>query len=121
MLGELGERGVPVVAPYGTVIGRTGADGEPLGGLLITCYLRDSVPYRSLFADPRTPDVRARLIDALAVLFVRLHLAGFFWGDCSLSNTLFRRDAGALSAYVVDAETGELHDTLTDGQRAHDI
>lgn len=121
MLGELGERGVPVVAPYGTVTGRTAADGEPLGGLLITCYLQDSVPYRSLFADPRTPDVRARLIDALAVLFVRLHLAGFFWGDCSLSNTLFRHDAGALAAYLVDVETGELYERLSDGQRQHDL
>ena len=27
-------------------------------------------------------------------LLIRLHVAGFFWGDCSLSNTLFRRDAG---------------------------
>ena len=35
--------------------------------------------------------------------------AGFYWGDCSLSNTLFRRDAGAFAAYLVDAETGELH------------
>jgi hypothetical protein len=52
---------------------------------------------------------------------VRLHLAGFFWGDCSLSNTLFRRDAGGLSAYLVDAETGELHPSLTPGQREHDI
>ena len=67
------------------------------------------------------PELRIRLLDALAGLFVRLHLAGFFWGDCSLSNTLFRRDAGALAAYLVDAETGELHPRLTDGQRAHDI
>jgi hypothetical protein len=50
-----------------------------------------------------------------------MHLAGFYWGDCSLSNTLFRRDAGALAAYLVYAETGELHPRLTDGQRAHDI
>ena len=41
--------------------------------------------------------------------------AGFFWGDCSLSNTLFRRDAGKLSAYLVDAETAELHEQLSDG------
>jgi tRNA A-37 threonylcarbamoyl transferase component Bud32 len=66
-------------------------------------------------------DLRARLLDALADLLVRLHLAGFFWGDCSLSNTLFKRDAGALAAYVVDVETGELHEQLTDGQRAHDL
>ena len=52
---------------------------------------------------------------------MRLHVAGFFWGDCSLSNALFRRDAGALSAYLVDAETGEMHPTLSDGQRRHDL
>ena len=34
---------------------------------------------------------------------------------------MFRRDAGALSAYLVDAETGELHPTLSDGQRRHDL
>mgnify|MGYP003337065545 CR=1 FL=1 len=44
-----------------------------------------------------------------------------YWGDCSLSNTLFRRDAGALSAYVIDMETGERHPTLSDGQRALDL
>ena len=52
---------------------------------------------------------------------MRIHLAGFFWGDCSLSNTLFRRDAGTLAAYLVDAETGELHPQLSDGQRAYDL
>jgi hypothetical protein len=52
---------------------------------------------------------------------VRLHLAGFYWGDCSLSNTLFRRDAGALAAYLVDAETGELHPRLSPGQRDYDM
>ena len=55
------------------------------------------------------------------MLLVRLHLTGFFWGDVSLSNTLFRRDAGAFAAYLVDAETGELHDHLSDGQREHDL
>jgi hypothetical protein len=48
-------------------------------------------------------------------------LIGLFWGDVSLSNTLFRRDAGAFAAYLVDAETGELHDQLSDGQREHDL
>ena len=62
-----------------------------------------------------------RLLDALVNLLIRLHVAGFFWGDCSLSNTLFRRDAGALGAYVVDTETGELHPQLSDGQRLHDL
>jgi hypothetical protein len=61
------------------------------------------------------------MLDALVGLLVRLHLAGFYWGDCSLSNTLFRRDAGALAAYLVDAETGEIHPSLSDGQRLHDL
>ena len=121
LLCAIAERSVPVVDSFGTVTQRTDSDGHELGGLLITRYLPYSLPYRTLFLSQRGPDVRSRLIDALAVLFVRLHLAGFYWGDCSLSNTLFRRDAGALAAYLVDAETGELHDTLSDGQRAHDI
>ena len=64
-------------------------------------------------------DTATRLIDALAVLLVRLHLTGFYWGDVSLSNTLFRRDAGAFAAYLVDAETGDLHNSLSRGQREH--
>ena len=54
-------------------------------------------------------------------LLVRLHLDGVFWGDPSLSNTLFRPDAGAMAAYLVDAETVERHPALSDGQRAHDV
>jgi uncharacterized protein DUF4032 len=64
---------------------------------------------------------RDRLLDAMAGLMVRLHLAGFYWGDCSLSNTLFRRDAGELQAYLVDAETSEHHETLGEGQRIQDV
>ncbi len=63
----------------------------------------------------------SRLLDALAALLVRMHLTGFFWGDCSLSNTLFRRDAGAFAAYLVDAETGALHPSLSNGQRGEDL
>ena len=32
-----------------------------------------------------------------------------------------RRDAGAFAAYLVDAETGRLYASLTDGQREHDL
>jgi hypothetical protein len=112
---------VPVVEAFGTVVERTTDDGEALGGLLFTRHLQFSQPYRSLFTGRSLPELRNRLLDALAVLFVQLHLAGFYWGDCSLSNTLFRRDAGALAAYLVDAETGELHTKLSDGQRRHDL
>ena len=83
--------------------------------------MKFSLPYRALFARNLRPDTAERLIDALAVLLVRLHLAGFYWGDVSLSNVLFLRDADAFSAFLVDAETGDLQAQLTDGQREYDI
>jgi hypothetical protein len=89
---------------------------------LITRHLSFSLPYRYLFLGKGVADLKNRLLDALAVLLVRLHLEGFFWGDCSLSNTLFRHDAGALTAYLVDAETGTLRNVrISDGQRDHDL
>ena len=104
------------------IAGRTDAAGEPLPAALVTAHLKFSLPYRALFTQVLRPDTATRLVDALAVLLVRLHNVGFFWGDVSLSNTLFRRDAGAFAAYLVDAETGELHESgLTRGQRAHDL
>jgi Domain of unknown function (DUF4032)/Lipopolysaccharide kinase (Kdo/WaaP) family len=121
LLRALAEHSVPVVDAYATVVDRVADDGEELGALLITRHLQFSQPYRSLFTARPVPGLRNRLLDALAGLFVRLHLAGFYWGDCSLSNTLFRRDAGALAAYLVDAETGEMHPRLSNGQRSHDL
>ncbi|MGL5829367.1 MAG: lipopolysaccharide kinase InaA family protein, partial [Angustibacter sp.] len=112
---------VPSVEPVGVVTGRTTPDGRPLDPALVTRHLQFSLPYRALFSQSLRRDTGARLVDALAVLLVRLHLTGFFWGDVSLSNTLFRRDAGAFAAYLVDAETGELHENLSDGQREHDL
>jgi hypothetical protein len=100
---------------------RAGRDGEQLEPVLVTRHLQFSLPYRALFSHTLRPDTMSRLLDALAALLVRLHLAGFFWGDCSLSNTLFRRDAGAFAAYLVDAETGALHPQLSNGQRGEDL
>ena len=121
MLRMLERLGLPCVEALGVVTGRVDADGEPLDACLLTRHLKFSLPYRALFSQALRPDTAGRLIDALAVLLVRLHLDGFFWGDVSLSNTLFRRDAGAYSAYLVDAETGELRPTLSVGQREHDL
>jgi hypothetical protein len=121
LLRQLSRLDVPSVEPVAVISGRTDPDGEPLEPVLITQHLRFSLPYRSLFSQALRPDTATRLIDALAVLLVRLHLVGFYWGDVSLSNTLFRRDAETFAAYLVDAETGDLHDTLTDGQRGYDL
>ena len=122
MLRDLLRLGAPCVRPIAVITGRTDANGEELNSVLITEHLSYSLPYRALFSQYMRPETATRLIDALAVLLVRLHLLGFFWGDVSLSNTLFRRDAGAFAAYLVDAETGELHpEGLTSGKRMYDI
>ncbi|TFV80889.1 DUF4032 domain-containing protein [Microbacterium sp. dk485] len=122
MLGDLHRLAAPCVERVAVIAGRTDAAGEPLPAALVTAHLRFSLPYRALFTQVLRPHTATRLVDALAVLLVRLHNVGFFWGDVSLSNTLFRRDAGAFAAYLVDAETGELHEGgLTPGQRAHDL
>lgn len=112
---------VPSVVPLAVVTGRRAPDGSPLEAVLITEHLQFSLPYRSLFSQALRPDTATRFIDALAVLLVRLHLIGFYWGDVSLSNTLFRRDAGEFAAYLVDAETGRLYPQLTVGQREYDL
>ena len=117
LLRRLEGQGLPVVEAVGVVTAR----GEELDAILITRHLEYSLPYRALFSGAAIPDLRTHLLNALAELLARLHIRGFFWGDCSLSNALFRRDAGALAAYLVDAETGELHGQLSDGQRAYDL
>ena len=116
LLRALNDAGLPAVEAVG-IVHRPGE----LEDVLLTRYLEFSLPYRLVLARRPVADVRAGLRDALAELFVRTHLAGFFWGDCSLSNTLFRRDAGALVAYLVDLETGERHDELSDRLREHDL
>jgi hypothetical protein len=121
MLRSLGELNLPVVEPVGLVMGRSvPPSGEPQG-LLVTSFLPHSMPFRHVISRGVTVAQAGQLIDALAELLVNLHLAGFFWGDCSLSNALFRLDAGRYCAYLVDAETGEMHPTLSDGQRRHDL
>jgi hypothetical protein len=110
---------LPVVTPVGHAITNT---PEGQRSILITRFLDRSLPYRSLFMRSSLMRYSDHLLDAMAGLMVQLHLAGVYWGDCSLSNTLFRRDAGALWAYLVDAETAEVHSgTLPPTLRFHDL
>jgi tRNA A-37 threonylcarbamoyl transferase component Bud32 len=121
LLRDLRRIRAPAVEPVGVVTGRQSASGEEIEPVLVTRQLGFSMPYREMFSRGVRADTMPRLVDALVILITKLHLAGFFWGDCSLSNTLFRRSAGDFSAYLVDAETGELHHQLSDGQRHYDL
>jgi hypothetical protein len=121
LLRDLQRMGLPAVVPQGVVTGREDEDDAELPAALLTEHLRFSLPYRSLFSHGLSADSLPNLIDALVVLLVRLHLAEFYWGDVSLSNVLFRRSAGGFSAYLVDAETGELRPQLSGSMREYDL
>ncbi|MEY5023764.1 MAG: hypothetical protein RL569_677 [Actinomycetota bacterium] len=122
MLRRLEKLDIPCVEPFAIINNRSDRDGNELPAVLITRHLKFSLPYRAMWSQGLREQTAKRLVDALALLLVRLHLVGFFWGDVSLSNTLFRRDAGKFAAYLVDAETGQLYDSrLSNGQRENDL
>jgi hypothetical protein len=118
VLRHLEEAGLPSVRAVG--LAERTDHGE---SVLVTEYLRHSMQYRRLLMRLRavSPGYRDRLLDAMALLLVDLHRAGVYWGDCSLANTLFRRDGDRIQAYLVDAETSEVHPQLSDGQRRFDL
>ncbi len=118
VLRRLEDACLPAVRPAGLVL-----QPEHDTSILVTRYLEGSWQYRRLFMrlPPNRPRHRARLLDAMAGLLVELHRHGVFWGDCSLANTLFIRDGQILQAHLVDAETSEVHPSLSDGQREHDL
>jgi hypothetical protein len=117
LLRSLDELSIPAVDVIGVAVDRS----EDMDAVLVTRFLTYATTYRAVFSRPRGGQPTDRLLDALVELLVRLHLSGFFWGDCSLSNTLFRYDAGTLEAYLVDAETSEQHPQLSTGQRDYDL
>jgi hypothetical protein len=117
MLRDLADLGVPAVEVVGIAVDL----GPGEDAILVTKFLTFATTYRAVFSSPRGGRATDKLLDALVELLARLHLSGFFWGDCSLSNTLFRFDAGTLEAYLVDAETSERHPKLTNGQRQYDV
>jgi len=121
MLRMLADEKLPVVEAVGLVTGRSTPGGEPLGAVLVTRYLDYALPYGYLFGIEGGYGLGRKLVDAAVVLLVRIHVEGFYWGDCSLANLLFRRDAGALMAYLVDAETTDHRHPLPDGMRAADV
>jgi Domain of unknown function (DUF4032)/Lipopolysaccharide kinase (Kdo/WaaP) family len=120
LLRTLADLNVPAVEAVGIAVDRD-PDNPQADAILVTKFLSYATTYRAVFSHPRGIQPMDGLLDALVELLVRLHLSGFFWGDCSLSNTLFRHDAGTLEAYLVDAETSEHHPALSEGQRDYDI
>jgi hypothetical protein len=120
-LRALEELDAPTVRPVGLVERPWVDPTEEWSAAVITAYLPYAFSYRELLSGWGFGDRRSQMLDAFAGLLVELHVLGCYWGDCSLSNALYRYDAGAIEVTMVDAETAELRPELSDGQRGDDL
>jgi hypothetical protein len=121
VLRALESKGAPAVMSVGLIDSRAADPTAETAAALITRYEDFSFSFRELLEGPGFGQRRNQMLDAFASLLVELHTTGCFWGDCSLSNTLFRFDAESIETIMVDAETAAMFDTLTDGQREEDL
>jgi len=120
-LSKLANRTTRSAEPAGLVVRPWANPHEEYSGAIVTRFVDYAFPYRELVSGGGFGSRRAQLLDAFAGLLVELHLAGCFWGDCSLSNVLYRYDAATIEAIMVDAETARLYDALSTGQRLEDL
>ena len=92
---------------------RSASPARPERGdaILVTEYLAPlaPVPAAAVALPARAGRVPRPAARRDGLLLVDLHRGGVFWGDCSLANTLFRRDGDRIQAFLVDAETSEVH------------
>ena len=120
-LRKLSKRTTRSAVPAGLVMRGWANPHEEYSSALITRFVNYAFPYRELVSGGGFGSRRRQMLDAFAGLLVELHLSGCFWGDCSLSNVLYRYDAARIEAVMVDAETSRLHDELSVGQRREDL
>jgi len=111
----------PSVIPVGLVERPWLDPGMEASAAVITVYLNHAFSFRELLSGAGFGDRRNQMLDAFASLLVELHLIGCYWGDCSLSNVLYRYDASAIEVTMVDGETAEIRSELSEGQRRDDI
>jgi hypothetical protein len=121
VLRQLEDLGAPSVRPVGLVERPWLDPHDEAAAAVVTRYVEYAFSYRELLSGWGFGERRNQMLDALAGLLVELHLLGCHWGDCSLSNVLYRYDAGAVDMTMVDAETARLHPSLSNGQREDDL
>lgn len=137
---EMLRRGIPTLIPVGCVA----REEEPLTietpvgtiyernltGHTVTLLIDHVLPDSQLYRRPFKFENRRRIWDAVVDLFVELHANGIYWGDASLANTLIKfykveiphlGKKTQLQAFLADAETVEIHDSISDSLRQADI
>jgi hypothetical protein len=106
LLLQIEELRLPAVTPVGFVQARSDTSET---SILITRFLDRSLTLPLTFYAQRIRPLQGVFLRCHGWLIGPAPSGGHLLGDCSLSNTLFRRDAGSLQAYLVDAETAEIY------------
>lgn len=132
--------GIHTLVPVGTVTREEAhiASDTPIGrqyernvtAHTVTLLVEKALPDSMLFQRNFSFESRKAIWDAVAELFVELHTNGIYWGDASLANTLIKFEKidvpfvgrkTVLKAYLADAETVEIHQSLSDELRVSEI
>lgn len=131
---------VPTLSPVGIVCRNdgTGVVHTQVGtqlqmmetGYLITELMENVIPDSFLFKRTFSEENRNRIWDAVIRLFIHMHSRGVYWGDASLANMLIHFSPEVvpelgrrtrLRAVLADAETVEIHPTVSDSLRLTDV
>lgn len=137
---RLQEMGIHTLTPVGLVVRDDGTrivatrvgsqPQEQFTGFLITELMEKVVPDSFLFRRGFSRENRRRIWDAVIRLFVEMHSHSVYWGDASLANMLinFMNEVEPelgyrtrLRAVLADAETVEIHRSITDSLRLADV
>jgi hypothetical protein len=131
---------LPTLVPLGVVVRNDGTEivktlvgnqaQERTTAYLITELMEKVVPDSFLYRRGFTQENQKRISDAAIRLFVEMHSRGVYWGDASLANMLINFSQETvphlgfrtrLKAILADAETVEIHPSLTDSLRRADV
>jgi hypothetical protein len=137
---RLAQRNIPTLIPVGIVTRYDGSEivetkvGEQIQeretGYLVTELMEKVIPDSFLFKRGFTKANRNRIWEAVIKLFVQMHSQGVYWGDASLANMLIKFHSEivpelghrtVLNAVLADAETVEIHSTISDSLRLADV
>lgn len=136
----LHKKHIPAITPIGFVrvsrppLKMENVIGQPLipddEGFLITQLERDVIPDNDVVRFGFSKDNEEKVWNAVVELFVNLHTNNIYWGDGSMNNVLIRfkkikypnseRNKTILEAILVDTETMEIYDSISNKRRMED-
>ena len=110
--------GIPTIMPIG--FAKKHKDGVE-EGYLLTLYEKGSLPESHLMRLLKSEQYRDLVWNSIIALLVVMHLKGIFWGDPSLDNILVKFYKTKVEALLVDTETVQLYDYISEEKEKEDL